>query len=115
MCQSLFPWKPAEDLFAEADESSLSVDDLRTALEKISINDDRAKASDLRQDDPASMEQLKSIVAHFQKLFDVKNITGIFPRMNEVYSKVGETYNVMKTIRETLDLGLYCTSECDSL
>ena len=83
------------------------MDDLRKALEKISMDDDRTKASDLREDDPASMEQLKSIVAHFQKLFDVKNIAGIFPRMNEVYSKVGETYNVMRTIRETLDLGLY--------
>jgi centrosomal protein CEP70 len=92
-------------LFVEGND--LSVDDLRKALETITMNDDRAKASDLRQkDDPASMEQLKSIVAHFQKLFDVKSIAGIFPRMNEVYSKVGETYNVMKTIRETLDLGL---------
>jgi centrosomal protein CEP70 len=95
-----------EDLFVEGNENDLSVDDLKKALEKITMNDDRAKASDLREDDPASMEQLKSIVAHFQKLFDVKSITGIFPRMNEVYSKVGETYNVMKTIRETLDLGL---------
>lgn len=95
-----------EDLFVEGNENDLSVDDLKKALEKITMHDDRAKASDLREDDPASMEQLKSIVAHFQKLFDVKSITGIFPRMNEVYSKVGETYNVMKTIRETLDLGL---------
>ncbi|CAB4016207.1 Hypothetical predicted protein, partial [Paramuricea clavata] len=104
LSQNIFPWKPAQDLFVEGNENDLSVDDLKKALEKISMNDDRAKASDLREDDPASMEQLKSIVAHFQKLFDVKSITGIFPRMNEVYSKVGETYNVMKTIRETLDL-----------
>lgn len=104
MSENLFPWKSHEDLFAEASDD-VSVDDLRKALDKMTMSDDRAKASELRGDCPVSMEQLQSIVAHFQKLFDVKSILGIFPRMNEVYSRVGEMQNVMKTIKETLDLG----------
>ncbi|XP_028392528.1 centrosomal protein of 70 kDa-like [Dendronephthya gigantea] len=104
LSQNLFPWKPVNDLFNEGSENDPSVEDIRKALEKITMSDDRVKAFDLREDDPASMEQLKGIVAHFQKLFDVKSISGVFPRMNEVYTRVGETLNVMKTIRETLDL-----------
>ncbi|XP_033105776.1 centrosomal protein of 70 kDa-like [Anneissia japonica] len=44
------------------------------------------------------------IVEHLQKLFDVKTIEGVFPRMNEIYMKLGETHNVMHTLKELLGL-----------
>ena len=100
-----FPWKRIDELFPQDNEYSVTVEDIRNALEKITTDEDRAKPRDLQEDNPTSVEQLQSIVAHFQKLFDVKSIVGVFPRMNEVYTKIGETYNVMKTIREALGLG----------
>ncbi|XP_056303849.1 centrosomal protein of 70 kDa [Danio aesculapii] len=47
---------------------------------------------------------LESIVAHFQKLFDVPSLTGIYPRMTELYSKLGEMNNAMRNLRDLLDL-----------
>lgn len=64
----------------------------------------RAGPADLRGDRP-SKEQLESVVAHFQKLFDVNSVSGVFPRMNEIYMRLGETYNTMNTMRELLNLG----------
>lgn len=90
-------------MFTEGDE--LRVEDLRKALQKMTVVEDHLKPLNLWKNDAVSLEQLKNIVAHFQKLFDVKNLCGVFPKMNEVYSKIGEMCNVMKTIRESLDLG----------
>ncbi|XP_046846395.1 centrosomal protein of 70 kDa-like isoform X2 [Xenia sp. Carnegie-2017] len=102
LCKSHFPWKPIDEMFTEGDE--LRVEDLRKALQKMTVVEDHLKPLNLWKNDAVSLEQLKNIVAHFQKLFDVKNLCGVFPKMNEVYSKVGEMCNVMKTIRESLDL-----------
>lgn len=49
---------------------------------------------------------LESMVAHFQQLFDVTSLTGIYPRMNEVYSKLGEMNNAMRNLRDVLELGM---------
>ncbi len=49
---------------------------------------------------------LESMVAHFQKLFDAPSLTGIYPRMNEVYTKLGEMNNAMRNLRDVLDLGI---------
>ena len=48
---------------------------------------------------------MKSIIAHFQKLFDVNSIEGIFPRMNEVYMYLGESHNLLNNLRDILSLG----------
>lgn len=48
---------------------------------------------------------MKSIIAHFQKLFDVNSIEGIFPRMNEVYLYLGESHNLLNNLRDILSLG----------
>ncbi|XP_051885975.1 centrosomal protein of 70 kDa isoform X2 [Pristis pectinata] len=47
---------------------------------------------------------LEAIVSHFQKLFDVSSLSGVYPRMNEVYCKLGELNNAMRNIREILEL-----------
>ncbi|XP_032880488.1 centrosomal protein of 70 kDa isoform X1 [Amblyraja radiata] len=50
----------------------------------------------------ASPLSLEAIVSHFQKLFDVSSLSGVYPRMNEVYSKLGELNNAMRNLREIL-------------
>lgn len=45
------------------------------------------------------------MVSHFQKLFDVNSLVGVFPRMNEVYTKLGEMTNAMRNLRDVLELG----------
>ncbi|KAF6024381.1 CEP70 [Bugula neritina] len=48
---------------------------------------------------------LLSIVRHFQHLFDVPTMSGIYPRMNELYLRYNEMRNVQKTLAGLLDLG----------
>ncbi|KAM8903494.1 centrosomal protein of 70 kDa isoform 2-T2 [Spinachia spinachia] len=47
---------------------------------------------------------LGSMVSHFQKLFDVSSLCGVYPRMNEVYSRLGEMRNTMRNLRDILHL-----------
>lgn len=49
-------------------------------------------------------QTLQAVVSHFQKLFDVPSLTGVYPRMNEVYTRLGELNNVMRTLQELLEL-----------
>ncbi|POI34784.1 hypothetical protein CIB84_001465 [Bambusicola thoracicus] len=51
-----------------------------------------------------SLPTLFAIVSHFQKLFDVNSLNGIYPRMNEVYTKLGELTNAMRNLHELLEL-----------
>lgn len=46
------------------------------------------------------------MVSHFQKLFDVNSLKGVYPRMNEVYTKLGEMTNAMKNLHALLELGM---------
>ncbi|XP_063788881.1 centrosomal protein of 70 kDa isoform X1 [Pseudophryne corroboree] len=61
---------------------------------------------DSRKQDSTSVSPhtLQALVAHFQKLFDVPSVIGVYPRMNEVYSKLGEMNNAMKNLRSILGL-----------
>lgn len=45
------------------------------------------------------------MVSHFQKLFDVKSLRGVYPRMNEVFTRLGEMTNTMRNLRDVLELG----------
>lgn len=92
-------------MFQPKDNKPLRVKELKALVESLSNEDRRARPSDLRGSEKPSLEQLQSIVAHFQKLFDVTSVSGVFPRMNELYMRVGEVYNAMHTIRELLNLG----------
>ncbi|NWI16301.1 CEP70 protein, partial [Crypturellus soui] len=51
-----------------------------------------------------SLQTLLAIVSHFQKLFDVTSLHGVYPRMNEVYMKLGEMTNAMRNLHELLEL-----------
>lgn len=48
---------------------------------------------------------LSSMVSHFGKLFDVASLSGVYPRMNEVYTRLGEMTNMTRNLREVLGLG----------
>ena len=99
------PWKP-ERMF-EQDRSRITVQSLKEAVDALSQHK-RASPSEIRTaGEEPSLDQLKSIVAHFQKLFDVNSTDGVFTRMNEVYMRLGETYNSMNNMRDILGLGRY--------
>ncbi|EDO37412.1 predicted protein [Nematostella vectensis] len=104
---SLMPWKP-DNMFRADDRKPLRMRDLRARIESLAYQGTRALPSELRGSDKPSAEQLQSIVAHFQKLFDVTSVSGVFPRMNELYLRVGEVYNAMNTMRELLNLDPCC-------
>ncbi|CDQ75504.1 unnamed protein product [Oncorhynchus mykiss] len=44
------------------------------------------------------------MVSHFQKLFDITSLSGVYPRMNEVYTRLGEMTNAMRNLRDILAL-----------
>lgn len=45
------------------------------------------------------------MVSHFQKLFDVTSLSGVYPRMNEVYTRLEEMTNMTRNLRDVLELG----------
>ena len=52
-----------------------------------------------------NFQTLQAIVSHFQKLFDVQSLNGVYPRMNEVYTRLGEMNNAVRNLQELLELG----------
>jgi len=48
------------------------------------------------------------IIRHFQHIFTVKSIEGVFPKMNQIYLELNEMRNFLKTIKSILGLGQNC-------
>ncbi|XP_047433072.1 centrosomal protein of 70 kDa isoform X2 [Mugil cephalus] len=95
----LMPWQPpgGDCNFGEAvkvEDIMLLVD---TMLENTATDDEKSLRSPTRY-------TLGSMVSHFQKLFDVASLSGVYPRMNEVYTRLGEMTNAMRNLRDVLDL-----------
>ena len=99
----LMPWKP-EGMF-EQDHRPSTVQSIKEEVDDLCRQEKRAGPSEIRTEEETSPDQLKTIVAHFQKLFDLNSIEGIFPRMNEVYMRLGESSNSMANMRDILGLG----------
>lgn len=73
--------------------------------EKQLLDSDEAfkRASQALKDDPdATLHQL---VLHFQNLFDVPQLQGVLPKMNEIYLFVNESLNHMRALRSILGVG----------
>ncbi|XP_073235827.1 centrosomal protein of 70 kDa-like isoform X1 [Porites lutea] len=104
----LMPWKQA-GVFQGDHKGYSRVHRLKEAVDAL-CQEKRASPSEIQTDQEPSFDHLKSIVAHFQKLFDVYSIEGIFPRMNEIYMQLGETYNSMNNMRDLLGLEPTCKS-----
>ncbi|XP_043380906.1 centrosomal protein of 70 kDa isoform X5 [Chelonia mydas] len=92
----LVPWHTVNAHNAE----SIRVEDLQfivdTILEEVENKEKNGQMP--------SLQTLNAIVSHFQKLFDVSSLNGVYPRMNEVYTKLGEMTNAMRNLHELLEL-----------
>uniref|UniRef100_A0AAY4AV53 Centrosomal protein of 70 kDa n=2 Tax=Denticeps clupeoides TaxID=299321 RepID=A0AAY4AV53_9TELE len=98
LVQRLLPWQPVGDNNSSGD--GMRVEDLMlmvdTLLEETSPGDKVLRSP--------TKNSLQSMVSHFQNLFDVPSLTGIYPRMNEVYTRLGEMTNAMRNLRDVLEL-----------
>nr|XP_060631344.1 centrosomal protein of 70 kDa isoform X1 [Anolis sagrei ordinatus] len=93
----LVPW---HTVALQDNNEHVRVEDLQCLVDEISEEVDNAE----KKSSVPSQHALYAIVSHFQKLFDVKSLNGIYPRMNEVYSKLGEMTNAMRNLRDLLEL-----------
>ncbi|XP_028254343.1 centrosomal protein of 70 kDa isoform X2 [Parambassis ranga] len=96
---TLMPWQSGDGgqnsaEAAKVEDMMLLVD---TMLKNTSTDDEKILRSPTRY-------ALGSMVSHFQKLFDVPSLSGVYPRMNKVYSQLGEMNNAMRNLRDVLDL-----------
>ncbi|XP_041822220.1 centrosomal protein of 70 kDa isoform X2 [Chelmon rostratus] len=95
----LMPWQNSDGGHDAAE--AVKVEDMMllvdTMLENTSTDDDKVLRSPTRY-------TLAAMVSHFQKLFDVTSLSGVYPRMNEVYTRLGEMTNAMRNLREALEL-----------
>ncbi|KFO71614.1 Centrosomal protein of 70 kDa, partial [Cuculus canorus] len=93
----LMPWHTADP---QDNRESIRVEDLQFTVDAI-LEEIENKEKNTQT---PSVPTLFAIVSHFQKLFDVNSLNGIYPRMNEVYTKLGEMTNAMRNLRELLQL-----------
>ncbi|XP_034533383.1 centrosomal protein of 70 kDa isoform X2 [Notolabrus celidotus] len=95
----LMPWQTSDGGHHAAE--TLKVEDMmlqvEVMLENTSTEDEKVLRSPTRF-------TLGSMVSHFQRLFDVSSLSGVYPRMNEVYTRLGEMNNAMRNLRELLEL-----------
>ncbi|KAJ7345849.1 hypothetical protein JRQ81_001799 [Phrynocephalus forsythii] len=93
----LVPW---HTVAMQDDKEHIRVEDLQLLLDEISEEIEHEE----KKNHVPSQQTLYAIVCHFQKLFDVNSLNGIYPRMNEVYTKLGEMTNAMRNLRDLLEL-----------
>ncbi|XP_039074135.1 centrosomal protein of 70 kDa isoform X2 [Hyaena hyaena] len=93
----LVPW---HNLKKQDENEGIRVEDLLfivdTMLEEV---ENKEKDSNV-----PNLKTLQAIVSHFQKLFDVPSLNGVYPRMNEVYMRLGEMNNAVRNLQELLEL-----------
>ncbi|XP_050196508.1 centrosomal protein of 70 kDa isoform X4 [Myiozetetes cayanensis] len=93
----LMPWHTADP---QDNRESIRVEDLQFIVDAILEEIENKEKNSQTQ----SLQTLSAIVSHFQKLFDVNSLNGVYPRMNEVYTKLGEMTNAMRNLHELLEL-----------
>ncbi|GFS07765.1 centrosomal protein of 70 kDa [Elysia marginata] len=79
-----------------------SVADMVELLERV-VHSDRSPCPKTVMEE-VCRSTLEQIVSHFQTLFDTPRISGVLPRMNEVYRVLGELRNVQRTLKNQLGL-----------
>ncbi|XP_071602672.1 centrosomal protein of 70 kDa isoform X3 [Heliangelus exortis] len=91
----------------------MALKDLHRSLRKLSLelvpwhladpqdNRESIRVEDLQFIVDAILEETEN---KEKKLFDVNSLTGVYPRMNEVYTKLGEMTNAMRNLHELLEL-----------
>ncbi|XP_014794951.1 PREDICTED: centrosomal protein of 70 kDa isoform X3 [Calidris pugnax] len=93
----LVPWHTADP---QDNRESIRVEDLQFIVDAILEEIENKE----KNSQTPSLPTLFGIVSHFQKLFDVNSLSGVYPRMNEVYTKLGEMTNAMRNLHELLEL-----------
>ncbi|XP_064166330.1 centrosomal protein of 70 kDa isoform X1 [Anguilla rostrata] len=99
LVQRLLPWQPVGGSVTPTD--GVRVAELLLMVETLLEETEKSNPKEVRS---PTKNSLKSMVSHFQKLFDVRSLSGVYPRMNEVYSKLGEMTNAMRNLRDILQL-----------
>ncbi|KAL8183206.1 UNVERIFIED_CONTAM: hypothetical protein K2H54_023152 [Gekko kuhli] len=97
LLQQLVPW---HTVTVQDDNERIRVEDLQFLVDAVS---EEVESKEKNSQVP-SLQTLHAIVSHFQKLFDVNSLKGVYPRMNEVYTKLGEMTNAMRNLHELLQL-----------
>ncbi|XP_055294221.1 centrosomal protein of 70 kDa-like [Moschus berezovskii] len=93
----LVPW---HNLKKQNENEGVRVEDLLFIVDTM-LEEVENKAKDSNMPD---FHILGAIVSHFQKLFDVPSLSGDYPRMNEVYTRLGELNNAVRNLQELLEL-----------
>uniref|UniRef100_A0A8D1UEE2 Centrosomal protein of 70 kDa n=1 Tax=Sus scrofa TaxID=9823 RepID=A0A8D1UEE2_PIG len=93
----LVPW---HNLKKQDENEGIKVEDLLFMVDTM-LEELENKEKDSNMPD---FQILQAIVSHFQKLFDVPSLTGVYPRMNEVYTRLGEMNNAVRNLQELLEL-----------
>ncbi|KAF7241837.1 Centrosomal protein of 70 kDa [Varanus komodoensis] len=102
----LMPW---HTVAVQDDKECIRVEDLQLMVDEMS----EEVESEEKKSHVPSQQTLYAIVSHFQKLFDVNSLNGVYPRMNEVYTKLGEMTNAMRNLRDLLELESCKTKRLD--
>ncbi|XP_075873578.1 centrosomal protein of 70 kDa isoform X2 [Nelusetta ayraudi] len=92
----LMPWQPPHE-----DGGAAKVEDMMLLVDSMLENTETDDGKVLRS---PTRHTLNSMVSHFQTLFDVKSLQGVYPRMNELYTRLGEVTNAMRNLRDVLEL-----------
>ncbi|XP_072527787.1 centrosomal protein of 70 kDa [Salminus brasiliensis] len=98
LVKRLLPWQPEDRVGTRPD--TVKVEDVMLMVDMVldeTSPDDKVLRSPTRH-------TLESMVSHFQKLFDAPSLSGVYPRMNEVYTRLGEMNNAMRNLRDVLDM-----------
>lgn len=109
LAERLFPWKPVKL------EGNLTMVQLIELVDSFIWEDDeneiarRIGCCRIR-DEPVDKATLKAMVQHFQLLFDVPHLCGIYPKMSDVYRRLKETGSIMQNLKEILGLDESSTS-----
>uniref|UniRef100_G1TFX0 Centrosomal protein of 70 kDa n=1 Tax=Oryctolagus cuniculus TaxID=9986 RepID=G1TFX0_RABIT len=93
----LVPW---HNLRKQDENEGIRVGDLLfmvdTMLEEVENKEKDSKVP--------NFQTLQAIVSHFQKLFDVPSLNGVYPQMNEVDTRLGEMSHAVRNLQELLEL-----------
>ncbi|XP_038179947.1 centrosomal protein of 70 kDa isoform X2 [Arvicola amphibius] len=97
LAAALVPW---HNLKKPDENEALKVEDLLFMVDAMLEEVENKKESP----NMPNFQTLQAIVSHFQKLFDVQSLNGVYPRMNEVYTRLGEMNNAVRNLQELLEL-----------
>ncbi|MCI4393407.1 hypothetical protein PGIGA_G00157110 [Pangasianodon gigas] len=98
LAKRLLPWQPEDGACPQPE--CVKVEDVMLVVDTLldeTAPDDKVLRSPTKP-------TLQAMVSHFQKLFDVPSLRGVYPRMNEVYTRLAEMNNAMRNLRDILDM-----------